>query len=129
MYVVNPLFPRRIAYPVDYALSPLEADLYKQVTDYVRDEFNRADALNNNGRKGTVGFALTTLQRRLASSPEAIYQSLKRRRERLEHRLQEEQQAKRNSDAPLALPQDVPVISDDDLDDLEDAPVAELEET
>ena len=32
-------------------------------------------------RKGTVGFALTILQRRLASSPEAIYQSLKRRRE------------------------------------------------
>ena len=29
------------------------------------------------------------LQRRLASSPEAIYQSLKRRRERLENRLSE----------------------------------------
>jgi len=32
------------------------------------------------------------LQRRLASSPEAIYQSLRRRKARLEHRLQEEQQ-------------------------------------
>ena len=39
--------------------------------------------------EGTVGFALTILQRRLASSPEAIYQSLKRRRERLEKRLAE----------------------------------------
>ncbi|XSG86691.1 MAG: hypothetical protein ACPW60_15150 [Methylohalobius sp. ZOD2] len=36
------------------------------------------------GRKNTLGFALTQLQRRLASSPEAIYQSLKRRRKRLE---------------------------------------------
>ncbi len=79
----KPLFPERLAYPVNYTLSPLEADLYKQVTDYVREEFNRADALDNEGRKGTVGFALTTLQRRLASSPEAIYQSLRRRRERL----------------------------------------------
>jgi hypothetical protein len=52
----------------------------------VRDEFNRADKLEE-GRKGTVGFALTVLQRRLASSPEATYQSLKRRRERLEKRL------------------------------------------
>src|SRR5260221_3036341 len=79
----KPLFPERLAYPVNYALSPLEADLYKQVTDYVREEFNRADALNNEGRKGTVGFALTILQRRLASSPEAIYHSLRRQRERL----------------------------------------------
>ena len=43
-------------------------------------------------RKGSIGFALTAsgLQRRLASSPEAIYQSLKRRRERLESRLRDE---------------------------------------
>jgi hypothetical protein len=64
------------------------------VSDYVCQEFNRADALENNGRKGTIGFALTTLQRRLASSPEAIYQSLKRRKARLEHRLQEEQKVR-----------------------------------
>jgi hypothetical protein len=87
----TPLFPERVAYPVCYTLSLLEADLYRQVTEYVRQEFNRADALESEGRKGTVGFALTTLQRRLASSPEAIYQSLRRRRERLESRLREEQ--------------------------------------
>jgi SNF2 family DNA or RNA helicase len=70
-------------------LSDAEAKLYKEVTDYVREEFNRADALQNDKRAGTVGFALTILQRRLASSPEAIYQSLRRRRERLEKRLRE----------------------------------------
>jgi hypothetical protein len=41
-------------------------------------------------RKGSVGFALAAIQRRLASSPEAIFQSLKRRRERLQRRLREE---------------------------------------
>jgi superfamily II DNA or RNA helicase len=63
----TPLFPERRAYTVNYALSDGEADLYKQVTEYVRDEFNRADALENDGRKGTVGFALTrgTRKRRL----------------------------------------------------------------
>ena len=55
----------------------------------MREEFNRAEALQNDKRAGTVGFALTILQRRLASSPEAIYQSLRRRRERLERRLRE----------------------------------------
>jgi hypothetical protein len=78
----TPLFPERIAYTVPYQLSDAEALLYKAVTDYVREEFNRAEALENDKRAGTVGFALTILQRRLASSPEAIYQSLRRRRER-----------------------------------------------
>lgn len=86
----TPLFPERRAYTVNYTLSAAEAALYSEVTDYVREEFNRADALESEGRRGTVGFALTILQRRLASSPEAIYQSLKRRRERLENRLREE---------------------------------------
>src|SRR5579859_3703717 len=64
----TPLFPERIAYTVPYKLSGPEAQLYKEVTDYVRDEFNRAEALANDKRAGTIGFALTILQRRLASS-------------------------------------------------------------
>ncbi len=123
----RPLFPERLAYTVNYELSGLEATLYQNVTDYVRQEFNRADALDT-GRKGTIGFALTTLQRRLASSPEAIYQSLKRRRERLERRLRELQQARQDPDAQIELLQGLPTFSDDDLDDLEDAPGVELEE-
>lgn len=107
----RPLFPERIAYTVKYDLSPQEAQLYQAVTEYVQDEFNRADKLNNE-RKTTVGFALTILQRRLASSPEAIYQSLRRRRERLEHRLAEERLGKRASD--YANP-DWDELDDDDL--------------
>jgi SNF2 family DNA or RNA helicase len=55
----TPLFPERIAYTVPYKLSDAEARLYREVTDYVREEFNRAEALENN-RRGTVGFALST---------------------------------------------------------------------
>jgi len=85
----TPLFPERIANTVPYRLSDGENRLYQEVTDYVRHEFDRAQKLNNDKRAGTVGFALTMLQRRLASSPEAIWQSLRRRRERLEQRLRE----------------------------------------
>lgn len=85
----TPLFPERKAYTVNYTLSPSEAVLYEAVTQYVRTEMGKADQLEG-ARKGSVGFALTALQRRLASSPEAIYQSLRRRRERLESRLREE---------------------------------------
>lgn len=84
----KPLFPERRAYTANYQLSPQEEALYERVTAYVREEMNRADKLNGK-KKSTVGFALTQLQRRLASSPEAIYQSLKRRRKRLEQRLED----------------------------------------
>lgn len=122
----TPLFPERIAHTVPYPLSPPEAQLYQAVTDYVREEFNRAEALPNNQRAGTVGFALTMLQRRLASSPEAIYQSLRRRRERLEKRLRELEQLQQAADAAAVL-DTAPLLDADDLEDLEDAPEREIE--
>ena len=48
----TPLFPERIAYTVPYKLSDAEAALYKAVTEYVREEFNRAEALENDKRAG-----------------------------------------------------------------------------
>ncbi|MEH0843078.1 helicase-related protein [Micromonospora sp. CPCC 205711] len=84
----TPLFPPRRAYTVPYQLSAAEAELYEAVTAYVRQEFNRADTLSG-ARGNTVGFALTVLQRRLASSPEAILRSLRRRAARLAERLRE----------------------------------------
>ncbi|WP_199456509.1 MULTISPECIES: helicase-related protein [unclassified Marinobacter] len=129
----TPLFPERRAYSANYQLSDAEAELYAQVTDYVRNEMNRADNLDGK-RRGTVGFALTQLQRRLASSPEAIYQSLKRRRKRLESRLEEMKlvargqsvsQAKNNGIAEtlgeyqvtkkLDIPDNIDELEDDEL--------------
>jgi SNF2 family DNA or RNA helicase len=127
----TPLFPPRIAYTVPYRLSPPEEALYKEVTDYVRDEFNRAEALQNNKRAGTVGFALTILQRRLASSPEAIYQSLRRRREKLESRLRELELLHRAGQVEPVLSTSIPAFDKEDIDDLDDAPdneVAAIEE-
>jgi SNF2 family DNA or RNA helicase len=121
------LFPDRIAYTVPYKLSDQEAQLYKAVTDYVREEFNRAEALENDKRAGTVGFALTILQRRLASSPEAIYQSLRRRKERLESRLRELEVLHRGGMAAQVLTNDTPALDPDDLDEMEDAPANEVQ--
>jgi len=87
------LFPERLSHTVQYELSSQEAHLYAEVTDYVRAEMNRAERFVGEGegkRRVNVGFALMTLQRRLASSPEAIYKSLTRRQERLESRLREQ---------------------------------------
>src|ERR1700733_12092633 len=123
----TPLFPERVAYTVPYKLSDAEAALYKSVTEYVREEFNRAEALENHKRAGTVGFALTILQRRLASSPEAIYQSLRRRRERLESRLRELEVLQRGGQDASAYASSLPTRDSEDVEDLEEAPDNEVE--
>lgn len=123
----TPLFPERIAYTVPYKLSDKEAQLYHDVTEYVRSEFDRAKALENDKRAGTVGFALTVLQRRLASSPEAIYQSLRRRRERLEKRLRELELLQRGARGELTVPFEAKVLDEEDIEDLDEAPDNEVE--
>ena len=122
----KPLFPDRFAYTLEFKLSPAEAALYEAVTTYVREQFNAAENLDKN-RRGTVGFALTILQRRLASSPESIYQSLRRRRERLEKRLREEKLLKRGAEARLDQTGPLPSLDEEALDDLEDLPDGEWE--
>jgi SNF2 family DNA or RNA helicase len=122
----TPLFPERIARTLSFKLSDQEARLYKEVTEYVRDEFDRAEALKNETRSGTVGFAMTILQRRLASSPEAIYQSLRRRRERLEKRQREIELLQRGAAVP-ASSFAVPTLDEDDIEDLEEATENEVE--
>jgi superfamily II DNA or RNA helicase len=107
------LFPERRAYTANYKLSEIEAALYEAVTSYVKTEMGKADALEG-PRKGTVGFALTALQRRLASSPEAIFQSLRRRKERLEARLREERLLSRGQQFS-ARPTEAPPEDDDEL--------------
>ncbi|MGO9475776.1 MAG: DEAD/DEAH box helicase, partial [Rhodomicrobium sp.] len=120
----TPLFPERKAYTLNYTLSDIEAALYESVTHYVQTEMGKADELQG-ARKGSVGFALTALQRRLASSPEAIYQSLKRRRERLENRLSEEKLGIRGQ---RVLAETVGALPEDD-EDLTAEEAEALEET
>ncbi len=115
----TPLFPERIAYTIPYDLSDAELELYEAVSEYVRTEFNRAEHVT--GKKyNTVGFALTILQRRLASSPAAIYLSLSRRREKLEKKLQDISAGKDILERAKA-------ISDEDWDDIDEMDAAESE--
>lgn len=74
-----PLFPPRNVETIKYYLSEDEKNLYNAVTEYVEKHFNRALAKD----KRNVTFALTILQRRLASSARAIRSSLERRYKRL----------------------------------------------
>ena len=123
------LFPERKAQTVEYLLSSDEKELYELVTNYVRQEMNRAAAIAAKGdkkRSNNVGFALTILQRRLASSPRAILRSLERRQERLSNWLRVlEVEAKSAS----AIPSPSESFIDFDDDDIyEDYAPEELEQ-
>ena len=76
----KPLFlPRYVSTPA-YSLSAPERELYKKLTEYVRNQFNKA---LSSEKKRNIGFALVILQRRLASSSFALWKSLQRRRDKL----------------------------------------------
>lgn len=124
------LFPERIATTVKYDLSGQELRLYEDVSAYVREGMGRAMELEEGGdrRRGlAVGFALAALQRRLASSPEAIYRSLMRRREKLAAQLVEARRAG-HLDVDGALTATLSDPDGFDSDDFDDTEFENLEE-
>jgi superfamily II DNA or RNA helicase len=128
----RPLFPERRATTVNYELSDDEARLYEAVTRYVSEEMNRAERVaaeeGGDRHRTVIGFALTVLQRRLASSPAAIHESLRRRLRRLEHKLQEARQTRRVASLEDELEPTLRGRSIEDLeDDLDEQPEAEAQ--
>ena len=130
----RPLFPKRYAQSLQFELSEPETELYEAVTAYVRDEMNRAARMTAEGdaqRGVIVGFALAGLQRRLASSPAAIYHSLRRRRDRLAGQAAELRQLAATG-APIPVPElpkgvRIADLEDFDFDDFDESELAELE--
>ncbi|WP_069791009.1 helicase-related protein (plasmid) [Cyanobacterium sp. IPPAS B-1200] len=79
------LFKQRNAKTVPFELSPTEKYLYDQVTEYINCYLGRTKGK----KQGAVALARTVLQRRLASSLNAIYSSLKKREKRFTDLLEE----------------------------------------
>ena len=130
------LFPKRFADSIKFELSEPETELYKAVTNYVRTGMAKAadmaDSDATDRRRGIIiGFALAGLQRRLASSPAAIYHSLRRRSERLAAQAKELRRlAAGGEPVPVIdLPKGVRLsdLEDFDSDEYDDAEFEELE--
>lgn len=129
------LFPVRTAESINYELSAPEQALYDAVTNYVKHGMNRADELKEGGdkRRGLmVGFALAGLQRRLASSPAAIHESLRRRTDKLRAQCDILRRLAKNGDpVPVAdLPPGVRItdLEDFDYDEFDDDELEALED-
>ncbi|MBZ9624411.1 DEAD/DEAH box helicase [Clostridium sp. FP2] len=114
----TPIFPERKTKTLQFDLSNDELELYRDVTNYVSEHFNRAE---QRGNKGT-SFAMMLLQRRLSSSIDAIYFSLERRHAALFKLL--ESSIKAQDDINMRLED----IDFEDLDDESYDDQAEIEE-
>ncbi|MFI7430711.1 helicase-related protein [Micromonospora sp. NPDC049836] len=80
----KPRHPKTVPYTLEDGTD--EKRLYDEVTDFVQ---TRLAEIKGDGSKNAAGFALTTMQRRLASSARAIRRTLERRLERIEKALED----------------------------------------
>ncbi len=112
------LFPDRHAHTVTFKLNQHEYDLYKAVTAYINQFLP-----HSSGRRGaSVALARTVLQRRLASSTMAIYESIRRRLEKQQDLLKElEELGPAQRARRLAALQGRLADVEQDEDDLDDA--------
>ncbi|MCY3797286.1 MAG: DUF3883 domain-containing protein [Chloroflexi bacterium] len=114
----NSLFTDRNAETIEYELSHKADCLYRELTKYIINEFNRAESLGTQ-KKNRVGFALQILQRRFASSPKAIYESLKSRRTRLTSKLQESSNSLQEMSEDLFVQEELDDMSTDEREEIE----------
>lgn len=114
------LFPPRVASTLTYTMTPPELELYEAVTTYVSESMNKV--MDDTVRR-SVGFAMMVLQRRLASSPEALLRSLERRLDKLTTQLQDAQDYEEQLESLLRASLEVghDFIDDDPQDITDDA--------
>lgn len=79
----SPLYPERLVEPLEFSISHAEGELLEQVSKLARRYYTRAQTANQQ----SAAFALLALDRRLASSPYALGESLKRLCQGLQARL------------------------------------------
>ena len=68
------------------ALSAEEAAIHRDVEQFIRQEFNRAQQLADRTKRSAIGFVLAVYGKRLGSSLEALRRTLERHLAKLEHR-------------------------------------------
>ncbi len=113
----SPIFPPRYVRTILFRLTEAEIELYNSVTRYVQEYFDKAK------ENRSISFALMILQRRLTSSTYAIYESLRRRKARLEELLELPEKIRQDEDYLRARN-----ISDEELEDMAEEERLKIEE-
>lgn len=123
------IYPERMSDTLSYDLTtgPIsEKELYDQTTDYIQTYYNQARFLN----RTAAHFAMSVLQRRLASSTYALLRSMQRRGEKLDKLMESIRTGELTQEELLARDrklQELPDIYEEKTADEED-PEAGMEE-
>lgn len=77
------LFTKRIPKTIEFRLSDKEKILYNELSEYVINQYMNFERFIRSLSKRSIAFALSILQRRMASSTYALMKSLERRKQKL----------------------------------------------
>jgi SNF2 family DNA or RNA helicase len=119
-WAAQKIFTRRIPHTVDFEIDGPEFDLYREVTNFVKEQSAKAASQGDTPRARAVGFLMALYQRRLASSTYSLRRSLDKRAKRLEDSLKYAQELAHQA------PPDIP--SAEELEEMEDTERERLED-
>jgi len=118
-WVAKKIFTKRIPRTVDFAIDGDELDLYRQATNFVKKQSNRAAQMGDDPRAQAIGFLMAMYQRRLASSTHALRHSLENRAKRLADALHRAQDLALLRPPELPTPEELEEMEDDERERLE----------
>jgi len=118
-WVARKIFTKRIPRSVEFLIDGPELELYRAVTDFVKQQSATAASQGDNPKARAVVFLMSLYQRRLASSTRSLRRSLENRARRLEENLKKATELARY--APPELP------DADELEEMEESERDRLE--
>jgi hypothetical protein len=104
---------------VEFQIDGAEFELYREVTNFVKQQSARAACQGDDPRARAVGFLMSLYQRRLASSTYAMRRSLENRAKRLEEGLKRAQELVRSAPPELPDPEELEEMEESDRERLE----------
>jgi len=113
------IFTKRIPHTVEFQIDGAEFELYREVTNFVKQQSARAACQGDDPRARAVGFLMSLYQRRLASSTYAMRRSLENRAKRLEEGLKRAQELVRSAPPELPDPEELEEMEESDRERLE----------
>ncbi len=119
-WVARPIFTKRIPHAATFNIDGPEFNLYRDVTNFVKNQCRAAAAMGDDSRARAVGFLMALYQRRLASSTYSLRHSLENRVRRLRENLKKAKDLARQAPAELPSAEDMEEMEDDDRERLED---------
>lgn len=123
-WVARKIFTKRIPHSVAFQIDGAEFELYRDVTNYVKYQSQRAAADEENPQARAVGFLMALYQRRLTSSTFSLRKSLENRARRLEDALEQAEEQIKQGGFEVPEPDELEEMEEHERERLEQRLIA-----